>query len=471
MDAGVYLRISDDRTGEQLGVARQREDCENLCTEKGWRPVEYLDNDVSATSGKKRPAYERMLDDIRAGRIGAVVCWDLDRLHRRPIELESFMALADDKQIKLASVSGDVDLSTAQGRLIARLKGSVAAHETEHKRARQLRAAKQKAQQGRPQWTYAFGYVDGEPDPRIAALVTEVYRLILSGGSLKDGCKLLNDAQAYREWVRRPVDPETGERETVIEYREWTESPLSAFLRKPRNAGLRSHTDTATGVTEIVGKGTWQPLVDEGLWRSVQDVLSRRTITRRAVRRHLLSGVLGCGNCGYHLTAQHTQRGTIVYSCKNCRGCSVAEHHVKPIVLGLFGGRLAKKNAAHLMRCKQHDTAEAERIRQQVRTLNERLAGLGRDYGAGLLTALQVKEATEVINAQLADIEAQRRDADKVRVFDGIRVGTPEAVDDVQTLSRDRLRAVIDVLMAVTVMPSGKRGNVFNPERVQIEWK
>lgn len=96
MHAAIYLRISSDPTGEQLGVTRQREDCERLCAEKGWTPVEYVDNDISASSGKRRPSYERMLADIRDSKLGAVVCWDLDRLHRRPIELEAFMALADD---------------------------------------------------------------------------------------------------------------------------------------------------------------------------------------------------------------------------------------------------------------------------------------------------------------------------------------------------------------------------------------
>lgn len=478
MDAAIYLRISDDRTGEQLGVARQREDCEKLCADKGWHPIEYLDNDVSATSGKKRPAYERMLADIRSGRIGAVVCWDLDRLHRRPIELESFMALADEKGAKLASVSGDVDLSTAQGRLIARLKGSVAAHESEHKKARQKRAAKQKAEQGKPQWRYAFGYENGEPNPRIAKLVTQVYRLILSGGSLRDGCKILNDAEAYREWVRRPkvCDCETAcrcERGVEIEYREWEEPSLSAFLRKPRNAGLRSHNG------EIVGHGTWRPLVDEELWRGVQDVMAAHREGRRAYRRHLLSGVLGCGNCGHHLTAQQTLKRKIQYRCKNCFGIAVAGEYVEPWVLALIGERLSRKNAKDLLRSKRHDTAEANEIRKQVRLLNDRLAGLGRDHGNGLLTALQVKEATDAINAQLAAIEEKRRDSDKAAKFDGIRLGTPQAIDDVQLLSPDRLRAVIDVICEITVMPAdkaagirrGQLGRTFEEERLKVVWR
>lgn len=35
-------------------MTRQREDCERLCAEKGWEPVEYMDNDVSASNGKTR---------------------------------------------------------------------------------------------------------------------------------------------------------------------------------------------------------------------------------------------------------------------------------------------------------------------------------------------------------------------------------------------------------------------------------
>jgi DNA invertase Pin-like site-specific DNA recombinase len=68
MDAAVYLRISADPTGQQLGVARQREDCLKLCAEKGWTPIEYLDNDVSASSGKKRPQYWRRRCSARHGR-------------------------------------------------------------------------------------------------------------------------------------------------------------------------------------------------------------------------------------------------------------------------------------------------------------------------------------------------------------------------------------------------------------------
>ena len=56
-------------------------------------------------------------------------------------------------------------------------------------------------------------------------------------------------------------------------------------------------------------------------------------------------------------------------------------------------------------------------------------------------------------------------------MFDGLPLGQPEVADAVARLSPDRLRAVLDVLMTVTVLQVGKRGRVFNPQRVQVNWR
>ena len=57
---GIYVRISQDRQGAELGVVRQEADCRALCERKGWSVVEvYADNDTSAYSGAPRPAWDR----------------------------------------------------------------------------------------------------------------------------------------------------------------------------------------------------------------------------------------------------------------------------------------------------------------------------------------------------------------------------------------------------------------------------
>src|ERR1700761_9470309 len=88
----IYARISKDSTGERLGVERQLEDCRKLAHELGWTVGdEYVDNDVSAFSGKVRPEYRRMLDDLRARIRDAVIAHHTDRLHRSPTELEEYI--------------------------------------------------------------------------------------------------------------------------------------------------------------------------------------------------------------------------------------------------------------------------------------------------------------------------------------------------------------------------------------------
>ncbi len=64
MRAGIYARISEDRDETQLGVGRQVEDCELLAAGRDWesRSRRYVDNDLSAWKGGKRPEFERMLE-------------------------------------------------------------------------------------------------------------------------------------------------------------------------------------------------------------------------------------------------------------------------------------------------------------------------------------------------------------------------------------------------------------------------
>lgn len=147
--SGLYLRISQDRVGAGLGVERQQEDCRELARRLELDVAEvYVDNDVSAYSGKRRPAYEQLLHDILDGTIDAVIAWHTDRLHRSPpTELERYIEVCDKRSVPTYTVraGGALDLSSAAGRMQARISGAVARHESEQKGER-VRRAKQQAQ-------------------------------------------------------------------------------------------------------------------------------------------------------------------------------------------------------------------------------------------------------------------------------------------------------------------------------------
>ena len=71
----VYLRISTDRQTVENQAAEVRQ----LAVARGYEPVVYEEVESAA---KARPVLDRMLSDVRAGRVQAVAVWALDRLHR-----------------------------------------------------------------------------------------------------------------------------------------------------------------------------------------------------------------------------------------------------------------------------------------------------------------------------------------------------------------------------------------------------
>jgi DNA invertase Pin-like site-specific DNA recombinase len=454
--AGCYCRISADPKDKREGVGRQREDTTALCEVKGWTPTGfYIDNDKSASNGKRRPEWDRLLADITAGKIDAIAAWDQDRSWRMMHELEDlrrfFTKLG--RKIPLATTGqGDIDLYSPTGVLTAQIKTAVSEHEIAMMKVRQRRAARQKAEQGIPKWRRAFGYLDGtyQPDAVTAPLVRQAYAAVLAGSSLGDICRMWNDAEAF-----------------TIKGNLWTHAQVSNFLRKPRNAGLRAHNG------EIVGKGNWPPLVDEPTWRAAQTVLNNpsRKPGRKTVRQHLLTGVLGCGKCGHYLSGHITMTGRLAYNCKQCRGVSIRAEHVEPLLYDIVTGRLAMADAVDLLKAEIHDQAEAEAIREELNILYGELEKIGVERGQRLLTGAQAKIASDLIAQDIAKLERRQQDQERIRVFEGLQLGTPKVALGIRALSPDRFRTVVGMLMTVTIASVGKGGKVFNPERVQVVWR
>jgi DNA invertase Pin-like site-specific DNA recombinase len=78
-----------------------------------------------------RPGWKRLEADVRAGKIGSLVCWRLDRLGRTASGLTALFEELIARKVNLVSLKDGIDLSTPAGRLIANVLASVAAYETE----------------------------------------------------------------------------------------------------------------------------------------------------------------------------------------------------------------------------------------------------------------------------------------------------------------------------------------------------
>jgi DNA invertase Pin-like site-specific DNA recombinase len=122
MPAVIYSRISDDPRGKAAGVERQADECRALAATRGVDVVDVIvDNDISATSGKRRPGFERVTELVRAGVVDTIVVWHTDRLYPLPRDLEPLIALADSRPVRFLTVAAsELDLNTPSGRMVAR---------------------------------------------------------------------------------------------------------------------------------------------------------------------------------------------------------------------------------------------------------------------------------------------------------------------------------------------------------------
>lgn len=466
MKSAIYARISSD-DGTALGVERQVRDCRALAESKGWTVVEpFIDNDVSASNGKRRPHYERMLTALRAGEFEALVVWDIDRLTRTPRELEDIITIADAHGIALASVGGEVDLATEQGRLTARLKGSVARYEVEQASRRLKRKFLERAEAGLPHGKVAYGYrrlpqFDDHGkligsievlDETQAAIIRDSATRILSGEPVRSVVRDLN---------ARGAETPRGN--------QWDATMLRQVLLRQRNAGRRVH------LRKVIGDGTWPAVLEPDIFDRLVALLTdpgRRTTRGNGVK-HLLSGIARCGVDGCDGTMRVTNGRTsggrtapAQYNCRKCNRLRRKQADVDELVTEVVIERLARPDGPDLLagdpQALRDATAEAEAIRARLDLAAD-------NFADGDITADQLKRITAKLRPKLDAAQARVRassPASELQAFTtatDIRAAWEAARIEVR-------RAVIDALVTVTILPVGAGGR-FDPERVQIEWK
>jgi DNA invertase Pin-like site-specific DNA recombinase len=455
--AAIYCRISLDRSGDGLGVDRQEQLCRKLAADRGWPVAEvYRDNDRSAYTGKPRSEYTRMLADIETGVIDAVLCVDLDRLTRRPVELEAFMELADRQGVALANVSGDTDLSTSDGRFKARIMGAVARQESEKKGERMRREAEHAARRGVPRGSRrAFGYeVDRvtvrEPE---AVLIREAVQRMLDGGSA---------ASVARDWNDRGIpSPQAATH-------GWSGSSVVGVLRNPRIMGARAYKG------EILAEDAWPAIIDRDKFERLQAKIRRGSRPGRSAKR-LLSAIARCGRCGGPLWNSHRRdNGHRVtrYVCvkrpgaPGCGATTVVADKLDQLLIEAVLHRLQSPAMTRALLAKPNNKNGVD---IDLSRIERELEDLAADYGNGAISRREWLAARKPLEERR---DRARRDIDHTNgtvalaQFRGMDVRERWAQLDI-----DRQRAVLDALIdRVTVRPSTTPGR-FNPDRVEVEWR
>ena len=121
--AGIYIRVStEDQAREGFSLGEQEEKLRELCKYKDYDIFKvYKDAGISAKDMQHRPAFQQMLEDMKAGKINYIVAYKLDRVTRSIKDLETLISTLEKYHCFLICERDDVNTSTANGRFFVRM--------------------------------------------------------------------------------------------------------------------------------------------------------------------------------------------------------------------------------------------------------------------------------------------------------------------------------------------------------------
>lgn len=458
--AAIYCRISEDTEGESHGVHRQEDDCRALADRLGLDVVDvFVDNDTGASTrsrAKTRRQFEAMLELAEGGAVDYLLAYSNSRLTRRPMEFERLLSMHERTGVRITTVvSGEDDLGTADGRMVARIKASIDAGEAERTAERVARKHLQNARECKPVGgTRPFGWLDDKRtiDPAEAALIRQAAKDIIDGVPL---------ARIVDRWNQAGVATSRGAR--------WSSQTVRQMMRSPRLAGYRIHRRQVD--LDAAGRavhGQWAAILDEDTQAAVVARLTapegRARVPRRGARHYLLTGLVRCGACSSPMYG-NAAAGHQAFAYR-CAGNGHSNAINGPKTDFIVAESLLRHVAAADLEPPEPSAFEGE---ARLGAVTEKIGELMGAYNAGNLTGAVVFPA-------VTSLETERDMLLKMRKATEAASRGPDVSrldrDKWEAMDTDRRRAAAEVLIdAVFVRPASKRGNVFDGSRVDMVWK
>jgi DNA invertase Pin-like site-specific DNA recombinase len=308
----IYTRVSTDQGLEQdfNSLDAQHDASQAYIRSQahaGWTTIRSRYQDGGFSGGNtERPALQRLLADVRAGKIDVIVVYKVDRLTRSLADFAKLVELFDKHDVSFVSVTQQFNTTTSMGRLTLNVLLSFAQFEREVTSERirdKIAASKRKGL-----WVGGMaplGYDTRERKITVntaeAESVRTIFRSYLKLGSLN----LLMADLRNRSIVTKKRLLKSGKTVGGIPF---TRGPLAHLLRNRFYIG------------EVVFKGETLPgeqpaIVDRKLFDAVQAKLNnqlRSHTQRRVISEAILAGRL-FDDHGQRMTPTHTRKGATKY--------------------------------------------------------------------------------------------------------------------------------------------------------------
>ncbi len=324
----IYTRKSHEEGLEQAfnSLDAQRLSAESYIASQaheGWECIATQYNDGGYSGGTlERPALQRLLEDIKSGKVDCIVVYKIDRLTRSLLDFSRIIELLDEYKCSFVAVTQSFNTSNSMGRLMLNVLLSFAQYERELTSERIRDKFKASCKLG--MWmggTPALGYTPKNRELIInhkeAELVKAIYHNFIETNSVTETVRRINkEGHKTKSWI--------SEKGKIYEGKAFSKKAIRHILQNPVYAGKILHKGD-------VYDGKHEPIIPQDLWDKVQSLFKRRDQVAKPNTRvsspPLLKGILSCGCCGTSMTPSYSikKNGTRYryYTCSSkLRGSS-----------------------------------------------------------------------------------------------------------------------------------------------------
>ncbi|GAA3103999.1 DNA invertase Pin-like site-specific DNA recombinase [Kribbella aluminosa] len=441
-----------------------------------------------------RPDLREAMDDLAAGRATVLIALDLDRAFRDSRDLQDLIDLVEHSPypIRVESVTGSLRLEKGRDNFDAEIRVLVANKSSRDTARRVSNARERQARAGRfGGGKRPFGFCGGAPkvpdgeDHDLYVCPFHGGRTCSAGETPIDFEYDIIEDLSYRALQGVSLASMAEELRdsdvSTVSGAPWSAEVLKDILIRPRNAGLmKFQGEILDGV-----KAVWPEIIPREVFEAVVLKLTdpdRVTNPGGPAEKWMGTGVYRCGKCtpldaqGFAPDADKPVRMKVTVAGRLPRYCCKARNHLTRNVAHtdrfvqsrLFAAFTHPK--AYELLQEPAPEIDAVALRSERTGIRDALDQLAADEVLKLRTRRQVQAGTKAGMARIAEID----EALNASVSSDPLAYIINAVDPIATfeaLPVANKRIIIDRLLTVTILPTGRRGSGFDPNGVHIEPK
>ena len=384
----LYCRLSrdDELSGDSNSIVHQKEILSAYAEKCGFSNTRFYVDDGYSGTNFNRPDFQRMMDDVNSGQIGAIIVKDMSRFGRDYIMVGYYTEiLLPQMDIRFIAVNDNVDSENQADNDFTPFRNIINewyAKDTSKKIRSVLKA---KGNSGKhlsviPPFGYKKDPNDKEKwiiDEDAAQIVRKIYRLYLDGNTMGGIARMLTaegieTPKLYAEnrgikHYKAATYPEIWSRisvEYILSNYEYTGSTVNFKTKrksfKNKKQWIQSKEDWA------VFEGTQEAIIDKETFETVQKMRGTKRAYTKFNEVNIFSGLLYCADCGGRMTIRRRKedRRKDAFICSTYRKKKknlCTEHAIKVSALDQIVLQDIRKVCAYI---KQYEQEFVEEFRK-----------------------------------------------------------------------------------------------------------